>query len=362
MHSHPKNQAAAQSLGDRAGREVLRRGGPTMRDVAAAANVDISTVSKVLSGGNITVRAETKERIERAVQELNYRPNASARGLRLSRTGTVGMLVPDFTNPVYAQIIRGAVREAEKRGRVMLLAELDPSHSPEVYLRLVHERRIDGLLVATARSHSPVLSLLDRNEVPHVFINRRGSSSSLSVVSDDEEGAALGARALIDAGHRRLALLNGPEDIDTAQRRKAGFTRAVREASLPAPVVISRPYSARGGYEAAQKLLARRARRPTGLLASTLTMAIGALAAFAEAGVVVPGEMSVVGFDDGDLANFAHPPLTCVAMPHEEMGAMAIVLLEKVIAGEPAESLLVPTPPTLVARASVTKPPPRSID
>lgn len=334
-----------------------------MRDVAAAANVDISTVSKVLSGGNISVRPETRARIEQTVEALGYRPNASARGLRLSRTGTFGMLVPDFTNPVYAQIIRGAVREAETRGRVMLLAELDPGHSPEVYLRLVHERRIDGLLVATARSHSPVLSLLDRDEVPHVFINRRGAARSLSVISDDEEGAAVGTRALIQAGHRRLGLLNGPVDIDTAQRRRAGFERELQAASLPPATVVSRPYSARGGYDAARELLAQHCTRPTGLLVATLTMAIGALAAFAEAGIDIPRDLSVVGFDDGDLASFAHPPLTCVAMPHDQMGAMAVNLLERVVAGEPARSVVVPTPPRLIPRASVTAPPPsRSID
>ncbi|HWD74478.1 MAG TPA: LacI family DNA-binding transcriptional regulator [Solirubrobacteraceae bacterium] len=334
-----------------------------MRDVAAAANVDISTVSKVLSGGNISVRPETRARIEQTVEALGYRPNASARGLRLSRTGTFGMLVPDFTNPVYAQIIRGAVREAETRGRVMLLAELDPGHSPEVYLRLVHERRIDGLLVATARSHSPVLSLLDRDEVPHVFINRRGAARSLSVISDDEEGAAVGTRALIQAGHRRLGLLNGPVDIDTAQRRRAGFERELQAASLPPATVVSRPYSARGGYDAARELLAQHCTRPTGLLVATLTMAIGALAAFAEAGIDIPRDLSVVGFDDGDLASFAHPPLTCVAMPHDQMGAMAVNLLERVVAGEPARSVVVPTPPRLIPRASVAAPPPsRSID
>jgi LacI family transcriptional regulator len=327
-----------------------------MRDVAAAANVDISTVSKVLSGANIRVRPETRARIEAAAGALHYRPNASARGLRLSRTGAFGMLVPDFTNPVYAEIVRGAMREAETRGRVMLLAELDHDHSPEAYLRLVHERRIDGLLVATARSHSPILSLLDRDEVPHVFINRRGTANSPSVISDDEEGAAVGTRALIEARHRRLGLINGPQDIDTARRRQAGFERARQAAGLPDAVMVSGPYSAGGGYSAAKELLARSDERPTGVLVATLTMALGALAAFAEAGVHVPGDMSVVGFDDGDLATVAQPPLTCVAMPHDRMGAMAVGLLEAVIGGEPAESLMVPTPPELVVRASVAPP------
>jgi LacI family transcriptional regulator len=327
-----------------------------MRDVATAAEVDISTVSKVLSGGNIAVRPETRARIQQAAESLHYRPNASARSLRLSRTGAFGMLVPDFTNPVYAAIVRGAVREAEVRGRVMLLAELDSGHSPEVYLRLVHERRIDGLLVATARSRSRVLSLLARDEVPHVFLNRRGTAGSLSVVVDDEEGAAVGTRALITAGHRLLGLISGPKDIDTARRRRAGFERERKAAALPRAPMVSGPYTARGGYDAAQELLALPGERPTGVLVTTLTMALGALAAFAEAGVQVPKELSVVGYDDGELAAVAQPPLTCVAMPHDRMGAMAVGLLEAVIAGEPADSVMVPTRPVLVPRASVAPP------
>lgn len=328
-----------------------------MRDVAAAAGVDVSTVSKVLSGGNISVRAETRARIEESATALNFRPNASARSLRMSRTGAFGMLVPDFTNPVYAEIVRGAVREAETRGRVILLAELDPGHSPDVYLRLVEERRIDGLLVATARLQSPIVSLLESDEVPHVFINRRGAPTSPSVVNDDEEGAAVGARALIEAGHRLLGLINGPPDIDTACRRLAGFQRACEEAGLPPATVVSGPYSAAGGHSAAKQLLTRSGDQPTGVLVSSLTMALGALAAFAECGVRVPGDMSVVGFDDGELAAVAQPPLTCVAMPHDEMGRMAVGLLESVIAGEPAQSMTVPTPPELVFRSSVAAPP-----
>lgn len=333
-----------------------RGGNATIRDVAAAAKVDISTVSKVLRGADISVRPETRVRIEQAAETLRYRANASARGLRMSRTGAFGMLMPDFTNPVYAEIVRGAVREAEVHDRVMLLAELNSVHSPQGYLRLVHERRIDGLLIATARSHSPVLALLANDDVPHVFINRRGTAGSLSVVNDDEEGAAVGTRALVDAGHRRLGLIKGPPDVDTAIRREAGFERVRLEAGLPRARIVTGPYSAGGGYRAAQELLARRGKRPTGILVSTLTMALGALAALAEAGVEVPGQMSVVAFDDGELAAVAQPPLTCVAMPHGEMGAMAVDLLEAVLAGEPAESVVVPTAPRLVARASVAAP------
>jgi LacI family transcriptional regulator len=356
MRSENVQDPELSSTPSNGGNGPARGRASTMRDVAAAASVDISTVSKVLSGGNISVRPETRERIERAVAELNYRPNATARGLRLSQTGALGMLVPDFTNPVYASIVRGAMREAEALGRVMLLAELGPSHSPEMYLRLVRERRIDGLLVATARSQSEILSLLRRDAVPHVFINRQGDADSLSVIIDDEAGAAIGTQALIEAGHRRLGLINGPADIDTARRRQAGFLRAHASAGLASAAIVSGPYSARGGYDAAWKLLNQAPIPPTGVLVATLTMALGALAAFREAGVRVPEDMSVVGFDDGELAAVAQPPLTCVSMPHHEMGAAAVTLLESVINGEDAQSLMLATPPSLVFRASVGPP------
>lgn len=326
--------------------------------MAIAANVDTSTVSKVLSGAAISVRDETRARIHAEAERLNYRPSATARSLRSARTGAFGMLVPDFTNPVYAEIVRGAVREAESRGRVMLLAELDPSHSADAYIRLVEEQRIDGLLVATARSESPILSLLEKNdEIPHIFLNRRGSASSVSVVNNDERGAALGARTLIEAGHTRLAVINGPSDVDTAQRRLAGFARACKEAGLPEPAVVSAAFSARGGHEAAKEILNLPGSLPTGLFASNLTMALGALAGFAQAGVRIPQELSIVAFDDGELAAVAQPPLTAIAMPHEEMGATAVSLLESMLDGQAVTSTVVSTPPVLVPRESVAPPP-----
>lgn len=329
-----------------------------MRDVAAAAGVDVSTVSKVLSGGSISVREETRERIEKAATELRYRPDASARGLRLSRTGAIGMLVPDFTNAVWSGIVRSAVREAEAQRRVVLIAEMDRDQSPQGYLHLVHERRIDGLLVATARDQSSLVADLEHDSVPHVFVNRRGGQGSLSVVVDDEAGAVVGTQAMIDAGHTRLGLIGGPPDIDTSRRRLDGFERTRRAAGLPEPKITSGPYSAPGGHRAAEELLALPGPPPTGVLAGNLMMALGALSAFATAGIRVPEDMSMVAYDDAELAGFSRPALTTVAMPHEEMGSIAVLLLERVLAGEPAESIVVPTPPRLIERDSVAPPAP----
>jgi LacI family transcriptional regulator len=328
----------------------------TMRDVASAAGVDVSTVSKVLSGGSISVRDETRQRIETAARDLRYRPDASARGLRLARTGAIGMLVPDLTNAVWSGIVRSAVREAGLLGRVMLIGEMQQDQSPEGYLDLVRGRRIDGLLVATARDQSSLVTELEEDSVPHVFVNRPGGRNSLSVLVDDEAGAVIGTRSLIDAGHRRLGLIGGPTDIDTSRRRLDGFERARRDAGLPAAPIVSGPYSASGGHGAVSDLLAQPGPLPTAVLVANLMMALGALAAFADAGIRVPEDVSVVAYDDAELAGFTRPALTTVAMPHQEMGSIAVRLLEQVLAGEPAESIVVPTPPRLIERDSVAPP------
>lgn len=338
-------------------RTTARRGAPTLRDIASAVGVDVSTVSKVLSGGErITVRPETRDRILETARTLRYRPNASARGLKLSRTGALGMLLPDFTNPVYAQIVRGAVRRAEELGYAMLLAELQGEReSASAYRRLVHERRIDGLLVATARHASAFVDELERDVIPHVFVNRRVPGASRSVIADDEAGAALAARALAGAGHTRLGLVAGPASVDTAQRRRLGFVSECAAYGLPAPAVEEGPYSSTGGYEAARRLL-RGPSRPTGIFVSNFSAAIGALAAADEQDLTVPQDLSVVTFDEADTAAYLRPALTAVRMPFGEMGARAVEELDRVLDGEPPEDVVVATAPVLVERRSLSRP------
>jgi LacI family transcriptional regulator len=238
----------------------------------------------------------------------------------------------------------------------MLIGEMQQDQSPEGYLDLVRERRIDGLLVATARDQSSLVSELEEDSVPHVFVNRPGGRNSLSVLVDDEAGAVIGTKALIDAGHRRLGLIGGPTDVYTSRRRLEGFEKARQDAGLPVAPIVSGPYSASGGHEAATELLTQPGHRPTAVLAANLMMALGALAAFAAAGIRVPEDMSVVAYDDAELAGFTRPALTTVAMPHQEMGSIAVRLLEQVLAGEQAESIVVPTPPRLIERDSVAPP------
>ncbi len=328
----------------------------TLKDVAAAAGVDVSTASRVLNDNVISIRPETRQRILDTAVRLRYVPNASARALKLRRTGTVGMLLPDFGNPVYASIVRGAMAKAEELGYVMLMAEIgNEEGGGAIYQRLVSEGRIDGLVVAATRESGSLAAELRDARVPHVFANRRAAHAPSVTVSDDA-GAAVAAAALAEAGHTRLGVLSGPPDIDTAQRRRRGFAAACAELGLGRPVVEVGPHSAPGGYEAAKQLLTRQ-RIPTGIFAANLLMGVGALAALREAGLDVPGDVSMIAYNDGEIAEYTAPALTTVRMPLAEMGARAVEVLDAILLGQPADDVVVATLPELIVRKSVGSPP-----
>jgi DNA-binding LacI/PurR family transcriptional regulator len=327
----------------------------TLLDVARAAGVHVSTVSRVLTGSpDLTIRAETRTRIEQAAADLRYRPNALARGLRMASTGALGMLVPSLRNPVYSEIIRGAFERAWERDVVVVLAEDRGGGDAErAYERLVEQGRIDGLLIAGVRPGSLLPEHAERAPVPFVFVNRRHPGGH-NVSMREEEAAAVATGHLLELGHRRLGHLAGPEDVDTARRRLAGFL----EAAGDAPRVVHAEFDERAGHRAMRELLDG-AEAPTGVFASNLNQAIGALAAARDAGLRVPEDVSLVTYDDDPLSDFLEPPLTGIRMPLHELGIAAVEAMLGRIAGEPPADVTVPAPPELVVRRS-TAPPPRT--
>jgi LacI family transcriptional regulator len=326
----------------------------TLKDIAAAVGVDVSTVSKVVNSGDISVRPETRQAILDAAARLQYRPHALARNLRTQRTGALGILLPDLTNPVYASTIRGAVRRAEEVGYVMLVAEVsDDAASASIYSKLVAERRIDGFIIAVAAQRA-LIEAIKTQPVPHVFVNRRATIGR-SVTVDDAAAARLAARTLIEAGHTRLGFIGDSDEMDTARRRRSGFSAAARAAGLPPVIDATGPYSRRGGYDACLRLLQGKD-RPTGIFASNLLVGIGALAAARRLGVRVPEDVSMVTLDAED-ANFTSPPLTAIAMPLEEMGMRSVEELHAMIQGGEPKDVVVDIEPVLIRRDSVAPPP-----
>ena len=331
--------------------------GAILRDVAAAAGVDISTVSKVLNGADrISVRPETRERILKAVDKLGYHPNANARGLRMKRTGVIGLLLPNITNPVYATIVRGAVRQAEQLGYSLLLAELGQKTDSASYRRLVLEKRIDGLLIATARGSNAFTHDLQRSNIPFILVNRRvDRSEAACVIVDDESGARLAANTLLRLGHRRVGVVGGPSDIDTANRRLEGFRSVVEKVEGATLDVFRAPYTPTGGYEAATHLLSQ-SRRPTALFVSNFFSAIGALAAAVDLKRNVPNDLSMIAFDGAAIADFTRPSITTVMLPLEEMGERAVSTLhDLIVTGRHCGTSVVDSPPKLIERGSHSK-------
>jgi LacI family transcriptional regulator len=278
-----------------------------------------------------------------------------ARGLKLASAGALGLLVPSLRNPVYSAIIRGAFDRAWERDFVVLLAEdIGASSAQQAYERLVEEGRIDGLLIASARPGSPLLDHLADDPIPCVFVNRRHLGSGRNAAMREEDAGTLAAEHLLGLGHTRLAHISGPTELDTARRRSDGFTEAVRAAGHRCSVIAA-PFDERGGMAAMRELLERRT-PPTGVFASNINQAVGAIAGARMAGRSIPADLSLVGYDDDPLCECLEVPLTAIRMPLSELGRMAVDALIDQVEGAAPRDITVETPPELVVRGSTAPP------
>ncbi len=314
----------------------------TIRDVARAAGVSAATVSRVLNGSGHPVREDTRRRVLEAVRRLDYYPNRLARSLLRRETAVVGLLVPDVSNPYYAAILRGIEDVAHQHGLAVILCNTDRDPAKQrQYLRTLLEHRVDGVVVAGGTLTTEDVRMVDRR-VPVVAVGRHPAPVPCVRV-DNVQAAYTACRHLLELGHLRIGCLAGPPTSLTARDRVEGYLRALREAGveLQEGWVAWSEFTAQGGYQAARQLFARCT--PTALVASNDQMALGALRALWEAGRRVPGDVSVVGFDDTPAAAVAVPALTTVAIPTYEMGRRTLELLLAVRSGRRASTLVLPT-------------------
>lgn len=330
---------------------------PRLVDVAEACGVTVSIVSRVLNGDpTVSARAETRERIFEAARQLAYVPNGFARGLRRSRTMTIGAVLPNLAYAVNAEIIRGAERQAAAEGYVLLVADaMEFGPASAAYQRLLMEGRVDGLLIASGTTADGASAALSALPLPVVHANRRGEKYGVSVSVDDELGIGLSVDRLVDLGHTRIGYVAGPRDADTARRRRAGFRARMRERGLEVrpSMIVETTFTEAGGFEAMQRLLAMR-RRPTAVVAASFASAVGVMSAVATAGLRVPDDVSVVGFHDASVAAYLNPPLSTVRMPLAEMAEAAVATLVRLIDGQEVEDIVVRSPaPVLIERGSI---------
>lgn len=317
----------------------------TLADVARAAEVDISLVSRVLRGEEVKVRDETRQRILHQAQELGYRPNAIARSLKAQKAGAYGLVIPTFNNPVYAQIITGAEAAAAQLGCVMMTTSGEGWDRAD-WLEALDGGRVDGLLVAGGSSLD-----LSNLRVPYLLVNRAVDGIDRYVVLDDEKASRMAVEHLTELGHRRIVFLGGPTGADTAVRRLAGFESAREDAGLQRlGDPVSGDYTVSGGKLAMERTIAS-GTAFTGVVAANLPSAIGALQAVLDAGMSVPGEVSIVAIHDAEIADIVRPRLTTVQMPLARLGARGIELLSTTSATETINEV-VDRPMRLVLRDS----------
>jgi LacI family transcriptional regulator len=303
----------------------------TIKDVAARAGISYTTVSHVVNGTR-PVSEQVRRKVEAAIAELGYVPSGVARSLRGRATGTLGLLLPNASNPYFAELARGIEDHAERNGYSVILCNSDDDIDKQLrYLRVLLERRIDGLIVATVASDAAFAEALASLRVPLVLVDRSlDGVSADQLCVDHEQGAYLATRHLLELGHRRIACIGGPASTQVAQLRAAGYRRALDEAGVEALAVVDCPFTSPAGHAAAQVLLAAEP-RPTAIFAGNDMIALGVLRAAAERQLQVPQQLSVVGFDDIEVSRYLHPALTTVGQCIGQLGEqVAARLLERI--------------------------------
>ncbi len=332
----------------------------TIYDVARRAQVSPSTVSRVLNGKQ-TVDEALAERVRKAAQALDYRPNALARSLRRSQTNLWAVLVSDINNPFFTTLIRGVEDVARTSQYSVVLCNSDEDPDKEAsYIAAILAEQMAGVIISPTSRSAHVRELLDAS-VPIVAIDRQVPGATVDIVAvDNEQAAQLATAHLIDEGFARIACITGPRDVSTAQQRLEGYRRALRAAgrSVDTRLIRHTDFREDGGYRAMADLLDHTP-RPDAVFTTNNLMTVGALECLVGRGVGVPEDVGVFGFDDVPCATLIRPPISTITQPTYDIGRTAAELLLQRI-GDPSRPPTVTVLPTqLHVRASSLK---RAVD
>jgi LacI family transcriptional regulator len=325
------------------------------------AKVHPGTVSRALNADTrALVNEETAERVLRAAEELGYRPNPIARGLKTNRSYTIGVLIPDITNPLFPPILRGIEDRLDDAGYTPLIVNTDNDAEREhAHLEAMLARQVDGVISATARLDRELLADVTAAGTPLVLVNRSLEDGSVpSVAVDDREGIGLAVQHIAGLGHRRIGHVSGPQNTSTGHRRYLGFVEAMNAAGLEVgddQVRLSNWFTEAEGARVCAELLDA-AGDLTAIVAANDLLAIGCYDTIEERGLRCPEDISIVGFNDMPFVDRLRPPLSTVRIPHREIGSVAAeLMLERLGDGsQSAREILLE--PMLVVRGSTVAP------
>ncbi|HBY56989.1 MAG TPA: LacI family transcriptional regulator [Candidatus Atribacteria bacterium] len=329
----------------------------TSKDVAELAGVHPSTVSRVINNDS-RISEKTKERVLLAIKKLGYTPNAIARGLKTKRTYTLGMLIPDITNPFFAEIARGVEDAANKNNFNVILCNTDDKPKKErTYLEILREKRVDGLILGTAHIKDKSILELEKKKFPYILISRNIERLDKNcIIIDDVAGGIMATEYLIKLGHQRIAHITGPLQTRSALNRLKGYKLALKKYGIDYKdeLVGEGDFRIKGGYQVMKRYL-KLAKPPTAIFAANDLLALGAMQAIQKKNFLIPDDFSVIGFNDIELASFVYPPLTTIRQPILEMGNLAVKMLLKIITDKEFNQRRVVLQPKLIIRESCKK-------
>lgn len=333
----------------------------TLNDIAELAGVSTSTVSRVLNdkAEKYRIGDETKARVLHAAEELKYRPNQIARGLRLKKTNTVGIIAPDVSNPFFAYIIKRVQNLAHNLGYSVVVCNTDENLEQEIeHVNVLYRNRVDGLIaMPVGQEYEHYVDWFEKGR-PLVLLDRCFDTiDASSVVVDNYAGSFEAVEHLIEHGHRRIAIIQGLPGTYTNNERLRGYRDAMERNGLPfdAGLVVGGDFREENGYMET-KLLLTSPEPPTAIFATSDLITLGALKAVTEEGLEIPSDISVIMFDDFDFAPYLKCPITAVRQPKEMMGEMAVKLLAEELRGERTTGKRIVLKTELIVRRSVAAP------
>ncbi len=328
----------------------------TMKDVARLAGVSTSTVSHVINKDRFVSEA-IREKVEAAVVSLNYAPSALARSLKLNQTHTIGMLITASSNPFYSELVRGVERSCFERGYSLVLCNTDGDEQRmNRNLETLLQKRVDGLLLLCTETHQPSAEIIRRYpSIPTVMMDWAPFDGEGDLIQDNSlHGGDIATQYLIDKGYTRIACISGPLDKTPSRMRMEGYRHAMARAGIaiqPGYEIIGN-FEFSGGFSAMNALLALE-HPPQAVFTGNDAMAVGAYHALFQAGLSVPKDMAIVGYDDIELARYMTPPLTTVHQPKDELGELAIDVLIHRMRDPALQQQKLQLTPELVERSSV---------
>ncbi|MGC9404210.1 MULTISPECIES: HTH-type transcriptional repressor PurR [Vibrio] len=328
----------------------------TIKDVARLAGVSTTTVSHVINKTRF-VAETTQEKVNKAVEELNYAPSAVARSLKCNTTRTIGMLVTQSTNLFFSEVIDGVESYCYRQGYTLILCNTGGIYEKQRdYIRMLAEKRVDGILVMCSDLTEELREMLDRHStIPKVVMDWGPESSQADkIIDNSEEGGYLATKYLIDKGHKDIACLSGHFEKAACQERILGFKRALTEANLK----IDEDWILEGNFECdtavlAADQIAAMDNKPTAIFCFNDTMALGLISRLGQKGINVPNDISVIGYDNIELAEYFSPPLTTVHQPKRRVGKNAFEILLERIKDKDHEKRIFEMHPEIVERNTV---------